>query len=466
MELLDLPPELFQHVMHQLVSVVGVRAAWRLRPVCRTFAAEIRQDVVANQPLHVFHHYRANVLFDKVAATVLFNRIVKPLDVDPTIPNKIKDTVEALLQHVSDNTASVRDQYTEALCGVVADKWNLYYHLKNHRSDIGHIPLVNSAVADIDQAAAAFALNNEELINAICARLDFEGFEKSYVFDCPLINLVKYGTRTSLVSQTIENVPGLDAPAARDTLSACVIAAIEKKDISLIKLLVQKYEGTTTTTVDKHTYNNWLLASIRADEVDIVKFVLTIKIKSSPRVVFDRFEAACEIGNKEVVACLLGKGRVDPNQLHYRNSPLRCAVLSCKAGVIQAVLDAGANPSGPIDASEKNDRIFYSPLCAAIQTGQLSLVQLLLDAGATLKAKNVEVNSPLLAAFNRHNRSIYNLIRKAKMESEGIEIPTFDNAKRKNVALIAQRELQNSSDAENGNEDTNRKLSKNADGVV
>jgi len=35
MLLLELPPEVFDNVTHELVSVVGINAAWKFREVCR-----------------------------------------------------------------------------------------------------------------------------------------------------------------------------------------------------------------------------------------------------------------------------------------------------------------------------------------------------------------------------------------------------------------------------------------------
>jgi hypothetical protein len=47
MQLLDLPPEIFQHITHDLVSATGPGGAWEYRTICRTFAAEIAHDVFA-----------------------------------------------------------------------------------------------------------------------------------------------------------------------------------------------------------------------------------------------------------------------------------------------------------------------------------------------------------------------------------------------------------------------------------
>jgi hypothetical protein len=46
--------ELFQNVTHELVTIAGVAEAWRLREVCRTFAAEIKHDVFSKQSRKAF----------------------------------------------------------------------------------------------------------------------------------------------------------------------------------------------------------------------------------------------------------------------------------------------------------------------------------------------------------------------------------------------------------------------------
>ena len=37
MPLLDFPPEVFENVAHELVSIAGVGKAWKLRGVCREY---------------------------------------------------------------------------------------------------------------------------------------------------------------------------------------------------------------------------------------------------------------------------------------------------------------------------------------------------------------------------------------------------------------------------------------------
>ena len=48
--LLDLPPEMFQNIIHHLVDDIGTCEAWKLRGTCRTFAAEITHDILSNEP--------------------------------------------------------------------------------------------------------------------------------------------------------------------------------------------------------------------------------------------------------------------------------------------------------------------------------------------------------------------------------------------------------------------------------
>ncbi|KAI4919510.1 hypothetical protein J4E90_001645 [Alternaria incomplexa] len=52
MELLDLPPEIFEKVIESYVHTVGVCKAWKRRKVCKTFAAFISEEYTAKTKLN------------------------------------------------------------------------------------------------------------------------------------------------------------------------------------------------------------------------------------------------------------------------------------------------------------------------------------------------------------------------------------------------------------------------------
>jgi len=63
--LLDLPVEVFQMITHELVSsaignvtvpyqICRIKDVWKLRNVCRTFAAEIERNVFSQQPKEIY----------------------------------------------------------------------------------------------------------------------------------------------------------------------------------------------------------------------------------------------------------------------------------------------------------------------------------------------------------------------------------------------------------------------------
>jgi hypothetical protein len=54
MNLLDLSPELFQQVAHEVVEFDSIDSAWKLRQVCRTFAAGIGYEVLGNRSISAF----------------------------------------------------------------------------------------------------------------------------------------------------------------------------------------------------------------------------------------------------------------------------------------------------------------------------------------------------------------------------------------------------------------------------
>jgi hypothetical protein len=51
-ELLDLTLEIFKMIVHEL-NAESPSSTWKLRSVCRTFAAEIEDDLLSHQPENV-----------------------------------------------------------------------------------------------------------------------------------------------------------------------------------------------------------------------------------------------------------------------------------------------------------------------------------------------------------------------------------------------------------------------------
>jgi hypothetical protein len=64
-------------MVHHLVTA-DLKNAWKQRMVYRTFAAEIKHDILANQPMNVLD--RATEIVSNNMAQYLQNRMKKPLD--------------------------------------------------------------------------------------------------------------------------------------------------------------------------------------------------------------------------------------------------------------------------------------------------------------------------------------------------------------------------------------------------
>lgn len=123
MNLLDLPPELFQHIIHELVSTGSLfddfddgeeNNVWSLRSVCRTFAAEIEHDVLNNQPkefLNVSYHEK---LMKPCMDRYLFNRLMSPRDVSRKFLAKVKDMVDYVIEELCIGDQQ-REQHTEKI---------------------------------------------------------------------------------------------------------------------------------------------------------------------------------------------------------------------------------------------------------------------------------------------------------------------------------------------------------------
>jgi hypothetical protein len=78
MGLLDLPPEPFARTIHLLIEEVGVRDAIKHKLICKTFASEIHQNIIAFQPRPAFKKGFCSPLFARYGAEMLQTRIAAP----------------------------------------------------------------------------------------------------------------------------------------------------------------------------------------------------------------------------------------------------------------------------------------------------------------------------------------------------------------------------------------------------
>jgi Ankyrin repeats (3 copies) len=121
-----------------------------------------------------------------------------------------------------------------------------------------------------------------------------------------------------------------------------------------------------------------------------------------PWYIAEALEAAAFIGNQEIVEQLL---ETQKDNIHNISNALANGVWSGNITMLQMLMDAGASPNAITECGG-------TPLIAAAQAGDLKIVKLLLEAGADPN-KWVDIDgycSPLLSAALEGHKDIFNYL--------------------------------------------------------
>ncbi|KAF2249501.1 hypothetical protein BU26DRAFT_551198 [Trematosphaeria pertusa] len=402
MLLLDSPPEIFQGIVHALVSQAGVSEAWKLRGVCRTFAAEIKHDIFANQPKDAFRDSRSRRVLAEELPLYLSNRTKKLLDAENALPEKVKGMVGNLtnILDVGDQADSQKQHYTETLCKAVLREWGfsaVFAIIGMDGDNDRSLSLGISLQRDLDfeeDIAAFAAIGEHDIVRRLLPR--FTQTSESPTFGNPLANaaLMGHGNVITVISdylqrakkETTSNYAFLLDRFWDGKLAYIINTTIKSGRTDILDQLLAMYK-THHGHPDKSFYNRWLRTAVDSGNAQFVDRILRITIRSKPKVLVKTFEAACELKNADVVAMLLGTSRMHPDQAFLLFSPLAAAIRLGDESVVTTVLDAGANVNG-VSFEGKH----YPALQVAVDLNEASIVKIMLDRGAILDGIQVPEN--------------------------------------------------------------------------
>jgi hypothetical protein len=455
MDLLDLPPEIFQMVVHEFVSKVGVREAWKCRSVCRnflqqvpgsfrlpvlgTFAVEIHHDLFAKQSIAALS--RCESILKRNLALYLFNRTKNLLDVNDFVPNKIKSAVNFLMENCRYDGTTQRDKLTKIICDAFRpDILNgVIYDTLRASQGSGFIflwldlPVGWEACTHAeDNIATAALIGDHRLVRKLLARIDpaLANLSRYGIFGNPLSNAFQSGSQDT-VTVILEHLHSSVSPfpSSRSAVTDAIKLAIESRETDSMKQLLAWYQGHCLP--EKGIYNAWLLYAITVRDPVIVKHLLQVKIRSSPRVTFKNFTRACLSHSPEIVTMFLGRGLIDADKKNGASSPLACVVCYGNLGCIQAVLKAGAHIDGTYASGKIRNA--PNPLAEAVRLNKVDVVKFLLEQGANPEQNREGTPTRLLdlVVQDRSNhpakKAIYNMVRQALLKKNAeADLPPFE----------------------------------------
>ncbi|KAF2712961.1 hypothetical protein K504DRAFT_487502 [Pleomassaria siparia CBS 279.74] len=446
MELLDLPPEVFQNIIHEFVADVGINKAWRCRQVCRTFSLEIHSDIVVRQPLSVVlpDHCPTSVgkILEHNIVQYSFNRTKNPLDANTFLPNAIKNVVNSLMQVEEYYTEYCTSECTLMVCRLVETIHpGCTIDLLSYAAGCT-VDLLNYSASECeyktypsedrqakDRLTIAAASGHHSLVRGYLQDLGVNARCRG-LFGSPLENAVIF-QQPRMVAVLLEHVQTIHT-AGQDVTTwvmGAVPESIRRKYFDLTKQVVGWYYSVIGKPV-KDIYNAWLNTAVDMGDIEVVEYLLSPSLRGRTVVNLGTFNRSCRRRQFETAIFLLGKGVVGPDTKHRGSSPLLTAVSTGRDNFIRAVLKAGAHVDGT--AQGTHHRRPKNPLCQAVEQNKEHVVKLLLEEGANPEAdRDGNKIFPLDIAFKKKakNKAIYDMIRAALMKKTEVNIPTFEERK-------------------------------------
>lgn len=435
-QLLDLPTEIFQNVIHSLNSE-HPRATWKLRSVCHTFAAEIKHDLLSNQPKHIVGLI-PGVITANITTYVLAH-LNKPADVDNRLLNTIRRMIDYLVSALSIPKGQRKETETRMVEGLVrvTGPDEVMYMMMGWRRSYRHpaIQLRNNPEngADIhhwEKIVAAMSTQAIDLIRPLLAQMPPAIWSPYTTFgEGPLVMAVT-SKHDELFDAVLHHLNNLKKSIKRETLGCydynfaeAICSAIRAGNTRFVDELV-KFRQTIFRRVEKRTYNGWLEIGIEHGNTDVVESIL--RLNPSGSLVNNRlFTIACRTGNVDMVNLLLDDEELEINDGTLFTNFLCCAIKVSDIPVVAAVLDAGADVNGAFPRYQRSTKT-VSPMEVALNRNSKELLELLMSRGATM---------PPRARWPK-TKMLYTMIREVAIANGATDIPAYSISLRRGLDEI------------------------------
>ncbi|KAJ4304500.1 hypothetical protein N0V90_000026 [Kalmusia sp. IMI 367209] len=360
--LLDLPLEIFQQIVHQLVTDFGVVEAWKLREVCPIFATEIHYDIFTHRPTEVLQPVRDRKLVKRNMGIFLYNRLNAPLDARPSIIARLKELLEFLICELNIDGHDQRQKCARKLCEGLASNHNLQFFLWNDQS-FSERALTGPLTVD-QKIAAAIAVGAHEIVGPL---LRSEDSTLSGVFGNNLHIAIHRG------DECIINALMAFYPQGLMRLIVAGKIAIEAYKPDVLELLLERIQQHPEFHLEFR--QRLLIHAASIGNIPAIDVILKAKANGQKPLVRREVHIICQHGTVNVVAHYLKTGRIDAKTTYHNTSVLIAATKSKDVSKVRAVLDAGAD----INKMTTDKR---SALFVASKAQDRAMVQYLLSCGA------------------------------------------------------------------------------------
>ncbi|KAG9186385.1 hypothetical protein G6011_02941 [Alternaria panax] len=428
MELLDLPPEIYQRIVRFLVKKHGLVEAWKIRGISKAFKTYITYEVLAAPSFYAYNKTRAgrDILRNNLADFLYVRSNTLNHFARPHVPNFIRDVMLVMKPWVigDEATSKLRKALCElfvrnkvdALKCVLTDIYKLKKALREGISSPNTVTLIAAAVAtgNVD-ALRHFSKESKESLSVTSPAFGYPLDAAVYVGHLGLVKVIAQQAITNK-SHTVVDVKHAEHLSFRQA----VCTGIECDRDEIVTHLIGKYLE-AFGSITGPCMETWLSTAIVHRNSHVLQLLLTIPTQASESAFYDAFQTAFRDFKPALTGLFFSPSRnsLSINQVYGYTYPLLTAITTIKGPqhtklFVKTLLKLGADANGP-EYLAGLDR----PLCVAWKREFHEAFLTLLEAGANpwlvFSAKKIrgimnkhgkatEIGKALIVAYRKAKR--------------------------------------------------------------
>ncbi|KAK1916054.1 hypothetical protein P3342_003869 [Pyrenophora teres f. teres] len=389
MELLDMPPEIFQRVVKTYVRTNGVVEAWKIRKTCKTFRDYVEYEIFSTPKLNGYIKEKAgrNILRNNIAKFLYLRSNKLNGFIRDLVPNFIRDVMAIAEPWVRDDKAkaALRKVLCELYVKTDSNAFACIVQDIRHGRHQNHLQGFQVTKV-INLVAAAAAAGSPDWLRDLANHDHQVLWLHSPTFGYPIVaaayagqfNVVKALAEQALTDQGLSTTTS--ATAKHTSFREAICTSIKVGHDEMATVLIQKYDeafGPASETC----MTEWLQCSVSTGNKVITRLLQRIPTHAGTYTFYTAFENSCRLRDPGLIRIFFEEGRLEVNGISSYSYPLTVASQMSHTSTVpvEVLLSLGANPDGPTYRGH-----FRRPLEVALQTGRDRVAILLLEAGANI----------------------------------------------------------------------------------